>query len=74
MTAADPVVKAVQVMADGHADGAHGARLAILDNVTTIMLVAPVTVVVCNRLRIPAQLYGDGLGLRLAALLHLSCS
>ena len=24
-----------------------------LDNVTTIMLVAPVTVVVCNRLRIP---------------------
>ncbi|GAA0982271.1 ArsB/NhaD family transporter [Acrocarpospora macrocephala] len=29
----------------------------ILDNVTTIMLVAPVTVVVCNRLRIPAQPY-----------------
>jgi Na+/H+ antiporter NhaD/arsenite permease-like protein len=28
-----------------------------LDNVTTIMLVAPVTVVVCNRLRIPAQPY-----------------
>ncbi|MFC4006114.1 SLC13 family permease [Nonomuraea purpurea] len=28
-----------------------------LDNVTTIMLVAPVTVVVCNRLHIPAQPY-----------------
>ncbi|GAA1289134.1 ArsB/NhaD family transporter [Pseudonocardia aurantiaca] len=28
-----------------------------LDNVTTIMLVAPVTVVVCTRLRIPAQPY-----------------
>ncbi|MEU7694686.1 ArsB/NhaD family transporter [Microbispora sp. SCL1-1] len=28
-----------------------------LDNVTTIMLVAPVTVVVCNRLGIPAQPY-----------------
>ncbi|QKW39123.1 ArsB/NhaD family transporter [Actinomadura sp. NAK00032] len=28
-----------------------------LDNVTTIMLVAPVTVVVCNRLRIPAHPY-----------------
>ena len=28
-----------------------------LDNVTTIMLVAPVTIVVCNRLRIPAQPY-----------------
>ncbi|GAA3408540.1 SLC13 family permease [Streptosporangium vulgare] len=28
-----------------------------LDNVTTIMLVAPVTVVVCDRLRIPAQPY-----------------
>ncbi|QFU90517.1 SLC13 family permease [Amycolatopsis sp. YIM 10] len=28
-----------------------------LDNVTTIMLVAPVTVVVCNRLRIAAQPY-----------------
>ncbi len=28
-----------------------------LDNVTTIMLVAPVTVVVCNRLEIPAQPY-----------------
>ncbi|WP_027943732.1 ArsB/NhaD family transporter [Amycolatopsis taiwanensis] len=28
-----------------------------LDNVTTIMLVAPVTVVVCGRLRIPAQPY-----------------
>ncbi|MEO3789224.1 ArsB/NhaD family transporter [Nonomuraea sp. B10E15] len=28
-----------------------------LDNVTTIMLVAPVTVVVCNRLNIPAQPY-----------------
>ncbi|MCE6999078.1 ArsB/NhaD family transporter [Saccharothrix sp. S26] len=28
-----------------------------LDNVTTIMVVAPVTVVVCNRLRIPAQPY-----------------
>ncbi|MEW2358706.1 ArsB/NhaD family transporter [Spirillospora sp. NPDC029432] len=28
-----------------------------LDNVTTIMLVAPVTVVVCNRLRFPAQPY-----------------
>jgi Na+/H+ antiporter NhaD/arsenite permease-like protein len=28
-----------------------------LDNVTTSMLVAPVTVVVCNRLRIPAQPY-----------------
>ncbi|WP_062356492.1 SLC13 family permease [Herbidospora yilanensis] len=28
-----------------------------LDNVTTIMLVAPVTVMVCNRLRIPAQPY-----------------
>lgn len=28
-----------------------------LDNVTTVMLVAPVTVVVCNRLRIPAQPY-----------------
>ncbi|MCS7475301.1 ArsB/NhaD family transporter [Umezawaea endophytica] len=28
-----------------------------LDNVTTIMLVAPVTVVVCNRLRVPAQPY-----------------
>lgn len=28
-----------------------------LDNVTTIMLVAPVTVVVCNRLDIPAQPY-----------------
>ncbi|WP_342775002.1 SLC13 family permease [Nonomuraea diastatica] len=26
-----------------------------LDNVTTIMLVAPVTVMVCNRLHIPAQ-------------------
>ncbi len=29
----------------------------VLDNVTTIMLVAPVTVVVCNRLRIPAHPY-----------------
>ena len=29
----------------------------VLDNVTTIMLVAPVTVVVCNRLQIPAQPY-----------------
>jgi Na+/H+ antiporter NhaD/arsenite permease-like protein len=29
----------------------------VLDNVTTIMLVAPVTVVVCNRLRIGAQPY-----------------
>ncbi|MFI7677323.1 SLC13 family permease [Actinophytocola sp. NPDC049390] len=29
----------------------------VLDNVTTIMLVAPVTIVVCNRLRIPAQPY-----------------
>jgi Na+/H+ antiporter NhaD/arsenite permease-like protein len=28
-----------------------------LDNVTTIMLVAPVTIVVCGRLRIPAQPY-----------------
>lgn len=28
-----------------------------LDNVTTIMLVAPVTIVLCNRLRIPAQPY-----------------
>ncbi|MFC4054002.1 SLC13 family permease [Actinomadura syzygii] len=28
-----------------------------LDNVTTIMLVAPVTVVVCNRLRVPAAPY-----------------
>lgn len=28
-----------------------------LDNVTTIMLVAPVTIVVCTRLRIPAQPY-----------------
>ncbi len=28
-----------------------------LDNVTTIMLVAPVTVLVCNRLQIPAQPY-----------------
>ena len=28
-----------------------------LDNVTTIMLVAPVTVVVCNRLRVPAHPY-----------------
>lgn len=28
-----------------------------LDNVTTIMLVAPVTIVVCNRLDIPAQPY-----------------
>ncbi|TDE44126.1 hypothetical protein E1295_25650 [Nonomuraea mesophila] len=28
-----------------------------LDNVTTIMLVAPVTVVVCNRLHVPAQPY-----------------
>ncbi|WP_289008129.1 ArsB/NhaD family transporter [uncultured Thermomonospora sp.] len=28
-----------------------------LDNVTTIMLVAPVTVVVCNRLQIPVQPY-----------------
>ncbi|NYI91907.1 Na+/H+ antiporter NhaD/arsenite permease-like protein [Amycolatopsis endophytica] len=28
-----------------------------LDNVTTIMLVAPVTIVVCNRLGIPAQPY-----------------
>jgi Na+/H+ antiporter NhaD/arsenite permease-like protein len=28
-----------------------------LDNVTTIMLVAPVTVVVCDRLRVPAQPY-----------------
>ncbi|WP_067173976.1 SLC13 family permease [Microtetraspora niveoalba] len=28
-----------------------------LDNVTTIMLVAPVTVLVCDRLRIPAQPY-----------------
>jgi Na+/H+ antiporter NhaD/arsenite permease-like protein len=28
-----------------------------LDNVTTIMLVAPVTIVVCNRLKIPAQPY-----------------
>jgi Na+/H+ antiporter NhaD/arsenite permease-like protein len=28
-----------------------------LDNVTTIMLVAPVTVMVCDRLRIPAQPY-----------------
>nr|WP_214401397.1 ArsB/NhaD family transporter [Pseudonocardia lacus] len=28
-----------------------------LDNVTTIMLVVPVTVVVCNRLRVPAQPY-----------------
>lgn len=28
-----------------------------LDNVTTIMLVAPVTIVVCNRLRVPAQPY-----------------
>src|SRR5690606_10077922 len=28
-----------------------------LDNVTTIMLVAPVTIVVCDRLRIPAQPY-----------------
>jgi Na+/H+ antiporter NhaD/arsenite permease-like protein len=29
----------------------------VLDNVTTIMLVAPVTIVVCNRLRIAAQPY-----------------
>ncbi|UVS78529.1 ArsB/NhaD family transporter [Actinokineospora sp. UTMC 2448] len=29
----------------------------LLDNVTIIMLVVPVTVVVCNRLRIPAQPY-----------------
>ncbi|MEU5875927.1 ArsB/NhaD family transporter [Spirillospora sp. NPDC047279] len=29
----------------------------VLDNVTTIMLVVPVTVVVCDRLRIPAQPY-----------------
>ncbi|MFG1704380.1 SLC13 family permease [Nonomuraea sp. M3C6] len=29
----------------------------VLDNVTTIMLVAPVTVVVCERLHIPAQPY-----------------
>ena len=29
----------------------------LLDNVTTIMLVAPVTLVVCDRLRIPAQPY-----------------
>lgn len=29
----------------------------ILDNVTIIMLVVPVTIVICNRLRIPAQPY-----------------
>ncbi|WP_020501312.1 SLC13 family permease [Sciscionella marina] len=29
----------------------------ILDNVTIIMLVAPVTIVVCNRLKLPAQPY-----------------
>ena len=29
----------------------------VLDNVTVIMLVVPVTIVVCNRLRIPAQPY-----------------
>ena len=33
-----------------------------LDNVTTIMLVAPVTVVVCNRLRIPAAALPDRRG------------
>ncbi|MGW2223275.1 SLC13 family permease, partial [Nonomuraea sp. NPDC001684] len=31
--------------------------MSVLDNVTTIMLVAPVTVMVCGRLRIPAQPY-----------------
>jgi Na+/H+ antiporter NhaD/arsenite permease-like protein len=34
-----------------------GLTSPFLDNVTTIMLVAPVTVVVCNRLHIPAQPY-----------------
>ncbi len=34
-----------------------GVASPFLDNVTTIMLVAPVTVVVCNRLHVPAQPY-----------------
>ncbi len=34
-----------------------GIASPVLDNVTIIMLVVPVTIVVCNRLRIPAQPY-----------------
>ncbi|MFD2354426.1 SLC13 family permease [Nonomuraea ferruginea] len=43
--------------ADGDAHGHHRDRLPFLDNVTTIMLVVPVTLMVCERLDIPAQPY-----------------
>lgn len=55
----------------------------ILDNVTIIMLVVPVTIVVCNRLHIPAQPYiiaeilASNIGgstLRLSAIRRISSS
>ena len=40
-----------------HADADHRIASPLLDNVTIIMLVAPVTLVVCDRLRIAPQPY-----------------